>query len=288
MNNNNPDNLKPVVLITGCTKGGIGYSLCESFAPHASVVYATSRSLGSMTPFPRGNIKCLELDVTSDESVQAAIGRVLEEEGRVDVVVSNAGGMSIGPILDADIPELKRSFDTNVFGTHRLARACIPGMLNRHYGLFVLVSSVTALTPGPWHGIYSAGKSALLNYGETLALECAPFNVHLQLLIPGAVRSNLSLNESSRWPGLPPGSLYSPWEKAVRERMVVSQSEGVAMDTQLFAQRSVERMIRGWRGKKKLGRRVVEGGMCWAYWFVGMWPRAWQLAFIWWLQGKRG
>ncbi|KZT56006.1 NAD(P)-binding protein [Calocera cornea HHB12733] len=275
---------KPVVLITGCSAGGIGYALCEAWSPHASTVYATSRRLSSMSPFPTGNIKVLELDVSSEESVVAAVEEVLRAEGRVDVAVSNAGGMSVGPILDADLQEIQRSFDTNVFGMHRLARAVIPGMIERKHGLFVVVSSITALVPGPWHGIYSAGKAALLNYAETLDMECRPLGVRVQTLIPGAVRSRISTNEMLRWPGLSPTSPWAPWESAVRARITFSQQEGVSMDTREFADRAVVGMRRKW-GWRALGARVLGGGGSLIYWVLSCLPRSWALAVVWWNQG---
>ncbi|KZP00705.1 oxidoreductase [Calocera viscosa TUFC12733] len=276
---------KPVVLITGCSSGGIGYALCEAWSPHASAVYATSRRLSSMPP-AGGNIKVLELDVTSGESVERAVREVLGREGRIDVVVSNAGGMSVGPILDADMDEVQRSFDTNVFGMHRLARATIPAMIDKRHGLFVIMSSITALVPGPWHGIYSAGKAALLNYGETLDMECAPLGVRVHVLIPGAVRSRLSDNEGQRWPGLPAGSLWAAWEGAVRRRIVASQRPGVSMDTRVFAERAVGAMRRQW-GRKGLGQRIVDGGLAWTYWVLTWLPRSWALGIQWGKQGER-
>jgi len=283
---------KPVVLITGCTNGSIGYALCQSFSPYSHVVYATSRRLASMAPLPQGNIKVLELDVTSEESVQEAVKAVIREEGRLDVVIGNAGGMSLGPLLDASPEEMQRSFDTNVFGMHRLARATIPGMIERRHGLFVINSSITALIPGPWHGIYSSGKAALLNYGEVLDMECRPFNVRVQILTPGAVRSNISDNEATRWPGMVQGSFWSAWEGSVRARMTMSQAEGTAMPTKEFADRTVRDILRGWgmgkrRGRGKLGKRIMDGGIVWIIWALGWVPRNWQLEVMWMMSGKR-
>ncbi|OBZ78692.1 NADPH-dependent 1-acyldihydroxyacetone phosphate reductase [Grifola frondosa] len=149
-----------VVLITGCSKGGIGFSLCEEFASQGCKVYATARKLESMEGFAHENIEQLKLDVTSDEDVHEVISTVIEREGRIDVVVNNAGAACMGPLIDISMDDIRRTYETNTFSIIRMAKAIIPYMAARKSGTIVNIGSVVGETPTPWSGVYASTKSA--------------------------------------------------------------------------------------------------------------------------------
>lgn len=85
-----------VVLVTGCSTGGIGFHLCEEFAEKRCIVYATSRKLETMQGFQHDTIRAMALDVTGDEDISAVVQKILEEQGKIDIVVNNAGALAIG------------------------------------------------------------------------------------------------------------------------------------------------------------------------------------------------
>lgn len=115
-----------------------------------------------------------------------------------------------GAILDAQIDRVQRVFDTNVYGTLRLAQASIPHMASRRSGLFVLIGSVTGLIPTPWTGIYGASKATVHSIAATLQMECRPLGVDVMLVAPGGVTSSLSKNVAGSF-DMPKESLYKSY-----------------------------------------------------------------------------
>ncbi|KAH7923004.1 NAD(P)-binding protein [Leucogyrophana mollusca] len=234
-------NSTKVVLVTGCSKGGIGFHLCERFAEQGCVVYATSRRPETMQGFAHPSIRTLSLDVTSDESVQSAVQHILEESGKIDIVVNNAGALAIGPLVEVSIDQVKKTFDTNTFSVLRVAKAVIPSMVARKRGLVVNIGSVAGEIPAPWNGLYCATKAALHALSNVLAMECQPFGVDVMLVAPGGVRSNLAANQAATLE-LSPDSLYKPYINAILAIMNASRGKG-SMDTAAFARRVVQKAL---------------------------------------------
>ncbi|KAL5494967.1 AYR1 [Sanghuangporus weigelae] len=236
-----PSSTKNVVLITGCSKGGIGYHLCEEFAKRGCIVYATARNLDSMDGLEHPSIRRLQLEVTSDESVQGAVDDVIAEEGRIDVLVNNAGGICIGPVVEVPMEEVKRTFDVNVYGALRTARTVVPHMAARKKGIIVNIGSVSGEVPTPWNGIYCASKAALHSLTSVLQMECQPLGISVVLVAPGSIKSNLADNQAKRF-NLPPTSLYQSFLQQMHRRMYTSQGRG-SMPTSAFAKTVVERVM---------------------------------------------
>jgi NAD(P)-dependent dehydrogenase (short-subunit alcohol dehydrogenase family) len=114
-----PDRSRPVVLVTGCSDGGIGHAVARAFAAAGCAVVATARSRGSMRDL-KGDPRflLLELDVRSDESARAAVADALREYGRIDVLVNNAGVHLVAPLAEVPMDSFNQVFDTNVYGKY--------------------------------------------------------------------------------------------------------------------------------------------------------------------------
>ncbi|CAE6511514.1 unnamed protein product [Rhizoctonia solani] len=188
----------PVVLVTGSSRGGIGYSLCEAFAAKGCIVYASARRLETISSFSNSDIRQLIMDVTSDSSVHKAVEQIVEEVGRVDIVVANAGIPCHGPVLDIPIDYAKQAVDTNVLGVLRLAQAVFPYMASRKRGTFITIGSVGGPTPTPWAGVYAATKAAAHAITETLQMEAKALSpdIRVMLVLTGGVKYALPFSPS--------------------------------------------------------------------------------------------
>ncbi|KAI8536156.1 hypothetical protein RHMOL_Rhmol10G0234600 [Rhododendron molle] len=236
---------KQVVLITGCTTGGIGHALARAFATENCLVVPTARSLPSMADLDGGDPRFFpqELDVLSDESIRRVLSRVLEEFGRIDVLVNNAGVLCIGPLAEVPISSIEHTFNTNVYGTMRLIQAVVPHMASRKKGKIVNVGSVTVLAPGPWAGAYTASKAALHALTDTLRLELRPFGIDVINVVPGAVKSNIGNSAINSYSRMPEWKLYKQFEEAIRLRAYLSQGPK-STPSEEFAKKTVAALLK--------------------------------------------
>ncbi|XP_059624332.1 short-chain dehydrogenase RED1-like [Cornus florida] len=230
---------KQVVLITGCSSGGIGHALARAFAAEKCLVVATSRSRSSMADLEDDPSFFLqELDVLSDQSVHNVLSTVLDKFGSIDVVVNNAGVQCIGPLAEIPLSALEQTFNTNVFGSMRLIQAVVPYMVSQKRGKIVNTGSVTVLAPGPWSGAYTASKAALHSLTDSLRLELRPFGIDVITVVPGAVKSNIGNSAIASYSRMPEWKLYKQFEAAIRERAYFSQGSK-ATPTEEFAKKTV-------------------------------------------------
>lgn len=177
------------VLITGCSSG-IGAATARAFLEEDWTVYATARNPEDVADLAEEGCETAALDVTDDEEVEAVVDRVIEETGRIDALVNNAGYAQYGPIEDASTRDVQRQFDVNVYGPHRLTRAVLPHMRDREEGTIVNVSSTVGRVAHPMGGVYCGSKFALEGMSDALRVEAAEFDVNVVLIEPGSVASS--------------------------------------------------------------------------------------------------
>lgn len=174
------------VLITGCSSG-IGEATALRLAKRGWPVYATARKLGSIEHLGAAGCRLLELDVTDESSMSAAVAAVEDEQGAVGVLVNNAGYSQSGAIETTSMEDVKRQFQTNVFGVIRMCQLVLPGMRQQRFGRIVNVSSMGANFTFPGGGLYHASKYALEAISDALRFEVAGFGVEVIVLQPGLI-----------------------------------------------------------------------------------------------------
>jgi NAD(P)-dependent dehydrogenase (short-subunit alcohol dehydrogenase family) len=176
------------VLITGCSTG-IGRATAEHLADRGMTVYATARRLDSIGDL-EGRCKLLELDVTDDGSMKAAVEAVEREEGAVGALVNNAGYSQSGAIETVPLADVRRQFETNVFGLVRLIQLVLPGMRRQGYGRIVNLSSMGGKLTFPGGGYYHATKHAVEAISDALRFEVRGFGIDVVVIEPGLIRTS--------------------------------------------------------------------------------------------------
>ena len=225
---------KPVVVVTGCTAGGIGWHLCVAFAAAGCRVFATARRVDSMGGLEAHGCTCLALDVTSEASIKAAVADVLAQAGRIDVLINNAGRGCAGPLAEVPLEQVKATFDANVFGLLAVTQAVVPSMAERRSGTVVHIASIVGQVATPFAGAYCSTKAAVISMGDCMRLELAPFGVRVVTVCPGAIRSNFGENTAEAL-DLSAFRLYAPFKAAVAARAKASQSAASTPGEELAA-----------------------------------------------------
>lgn len=178
--------MSKVVLITGASSG-IGNVTAEYLLQKGYKVYGTSRN----SKPELHNFRLLQLDVTDRSSIKNAIQAILKKEGKIDVLVNNAGIGITGPIEETPSEEIRKAFETNFFGAIEVMKSVLPQMRKQKSGLIINITSIAAYTGLPFRGIYSACKSALEIITESIRMEVKDFGIRVTNIAPGDVATNI-------------------------------------------------------------------------------------------------
>ncbi len=180
--------MNQVVLVTGASSG-IGREIANTLHRHDFKVYGTSRKPERYSDLP---FTMLALDLHKAQSLSAAVDEIIKREGRLDVLVNNAGAGITGPLEETPIAESKKAFETNFFGPMALINVVLPVMRQQNSGCIINISSIAGYMGLPFRGIYSATKSALEIITEAYRIELAPFNVRICSVAPGDFATNIA------------------------------------------------------------------------------------------------
>ncbi|MBB3610018.1 oxidoreductase [Rhizobium sp. BK602] len=179
---------KKTALVTGASSG-MGKEIAKRLISDGFRVYVAARGVDKMLDLERLGARALQMDVSDDDEIKAAVGIILAEAGGVDVLVNNAGFGLYGPVEDIAMDEARYQFEVNVFGPARLTQLLLPAMRQRGSGTIVNITSMggkiyTLL--GAW---YHATKHALEGWSDSLRLELAPFGINVVVVEPGLIET---------------------------------------------------------------------------------------------------
>ncbi len=178
--------MKKVVLVTGASSG-IGLAIATYLAKGGYVVYGGSRSA-----IPNDNFHVVKLDVTKDDSVAQVVEDIVKNEGRIDVLVNNAGVGSAGAVEKTPMEDIKKSFEVNLFGVIRMIQAVLPHMRKQNFGRIINMSTLGSMIGLPFRAYYSSSKGAMDLMTETLRLEVERFGIKACTIHPGEVKTNIA------------------------------------------------------------------------------------------------
>lgn len=180
-----------VAIVTGASSG-IGAATAELLANYGYKVYGTSRKVAQAT---KRSYKMIALDVNSDASIEAALKEVIQIEGRIDLVVNNAGfGVAPGGAEESTIEQTKMLFDTNFFGIVRMTRAVVPYMRKQGEGRIINIGSILGLIPAPYMAAYAATKHAVEGFSESLDHELRTRGIRVSVVEPGYTNTQFEAN----------------------------------------------------------------------------------------------
>src|SRR4051812_36809958 len=233
---------RKIALVTGASSG-IGKATAERLAQAGYTVYGTSRrgtSVGTRS------FHMLPLDVTSDASVEAAVGEVMRLEGRIDLLVNNAGfGVAPGGAEESSIEQARAIFETNFFGLVRMTRAVVPHMRRQRSGRIINIGSVLGLLPMPYGALYAATKHAVEGYSESLDHELRTRGIRVSVIEPAYTRTQFDANL------LEPDSKLDEYRdvravlnQTLKEVMAGADEPGIVADTVLKALAAVHPKVR--------------------------------------------
>jgi NADP-dependent 3-hydroxy acid dehydrogenase YdfG len=174
------------VLITGCSSG-IGNATADHLVGQGWKVYATARKPESIADLKDKGCETLALDVCDEESMQAAVDHVAAAEGAVGVLINNAGYSQSGAVESVPLDQVRRQFETNVFGLIRMCQLVLPGMREQQWGKIVNIGSMGGKITFPGGGIYHATKYAVEALSDALRFEVKGFGVDVILVEPGLI-----------------------------------------------------------------------------------------------------
>ena len=183
-----------VAVVTG-SSSGIGFETSLALARNGYFTYATmrdlqkSRDLEGIAHDENVSLKTVEMDVDCDHSVKNAIDGIINESGRIDVLVNNAGFGLFGSLEDLEMDEIKKQYETNVFGVIRVTKKVLPTMRLRQNGIIVNISSIAGLAGVPSQSIYCGTKFAVEGLSESLSFEVEPFGIKVILVEPGVINT---------------------------------------------------------------------------------------------------
>jgi NAD(P)-dependent dehydrogenase (short-subunit alcohol dehydrogenase family) len=176
------------VLVTGCSSG-IGRATAQHLAGKGWTVYATARRAESIADLEAAGCRTLALDVTDEASMRAAVAAVEGEHGAVGVLVNNAGYSQSGAVESVPMDDVRRQFETNVFGLVALTQLVLPAMRGQHWGKIVNISSMGANFVFPGGGFYHATKYAVDAISDALRFEVKGFGVDVVIIQPGLIKT---------------------------------------------------------------------------------------------------
>ena len=196
-----------VILLTGASSG-IGYDTATRLAKQGHKVYGAARRIDKMLPLKDLGVTPIKMDVTDDASMIAGVNAVLEAEGRIDVLVNNAGYGYFGAVENVSMEEARKQLEVNVFGLARLTQLVIPHMRRQGSGRIVNLASIAGKLALYFGGWYHVSKFAVEGFSDALRMELKPFGIDVVIIEPGGIKTEWGIIAADHLAESSKGTVY--------------------------------------------------------------------------------
>lgn len=210
--------MSQVILLTGASSG-IGYNTAKDLATAGHTVYGAARRVEKLEELRPFGVIPLQLDITDEDSIKKAVETIITEQGRIDVLVNNAGYGSYGAIEDVTLDEARNQFEVNLFGLARLTQLVLPQMRAQRSGRIINVSSMGGRFTtfmGAW---YHATKYALEAFSDALRMETSDFGIQVSIIEPGGIKTDWGLIAADKLEESAKGGAYESIARKTAENM---------------------------------------------------------------------
>ena len=243
-----------IILITGASSG-IGFDAARELARQGHKVYAAARRTELMEPLKSNGVVTMHMDVTDEESMQKGLEQVIATEGRIDVLINNAGYGYFGAIENVSMEEARRQLEVNVFGLARLCQLVLPVMRRQGSGRIINTSSIAGRMVLLFGGWYHVSKYSVEALSDALRMEMKPFGIDVSMIEPGGIKTEWGIIAAKH---LKESSLGTPYEKAAlnESRLMQKAYSGNYLSSPKVITRAISRAVnsRHPRARYRTGR----------------------------------
>jgi NAD(P)-dependent dehydrogenase (short-subunit alcohol dehydrogenase family) len=264
-----------IALVTGASSG-IGEATALKLQALGYTTYAAARRVHRMEHLTRSGIRPLAMDVTDDEAMQSAVSQIIAEEGRIDVLVNNAGYGSYGALEDVPLSEARSQFEVNVFGATRLTQLVLPHMREQRSGTIVNITSMGGKIYTPLGAWYHATKFALEAISDCLRMEVKPFGIDVIVIEPGSIRTEWGGIAAEKVRAVSGSGPYAPQGNAMAEALSSEAAQRLSSPPELIA-RTIARAVTARRPRT---RYAVGSGAGPLIFLHGVLPNRWFDALV--------
>lgn len=262
--------VRKVVLVTGASSG-IGFDAAQALAARGHKVYAAARRVEKMEPLKAKGIEVLRMDVTDEASMAEGVESILKNEGRIDVLVNNAGYGFFGAIETVTMEEARRQLEVNVFGLARLCQLVLPTMRKQGGGRIVNTSSIAGRSVFYFGGWYHVSKYSVEALSDAMRMELKPFGIDVVMIEPGAIKTDWGiiaarhLAESTKDTAYEPTA--APWAKTMDWAYRSNLISGPSVIT-----RAILRAVDSRRPRARYRKGRLSGTVIFLHWLL---PARW-------------
>ena len=240
---------KKVILITGASSG-IGFDAAQTLARQGHTVYAAARRVEKMEPLQSDGVKVMRMDVTDSASMAEGVKTVLDAEGRIDVLVNNAGYGYFGAVENVTMEEARRQVEVNVFGLAELCKLVLPVMRKQGSGRIINTSSIAGKMVLPFGAWYHVSKFSVEALSDALRMEMKPFGVDVVLIEPGGIKTDWGIIAAKHLAESSKGTAYE--EDALREAELMHKGySGNYLSAPRVVTRAISRAVNSQRPRAR-------------------------------------